>query len=202
MNPYEANPENIPPTDRYADVPLYGRYLPHPTDFTPDAKHINCTTPEALEYWSTVLKKCTESNRIYENQDGGRDVFALGSVIIKSSHLKGTLQGRRSHRDYSYADANEVEAITLARKVLDSTRVPRVYFAAKVLLNTHSSICLFDTLLRLSSTDQRTRCICTRENPWSRSQHSLAVHLAVSESFLQATGTRDITETAHNDFTS
>jgi hypothetical protein len=55
MNPYEANPENIPPTDRYADVPLYGRYLPCPTDFTPDAKHINCTTAESLEYWSTVL---------------------------------------------------------------------------------------------------------------------------------------------------
>ncbi|KAF1920259.1 hypothetical protein BDU57DRAFT_508453 [Ampelomyces quisqualis] len=132
MNPYEANPENIPPSDRYADVPLYGRYLPQPTDFAPDAKYINCTTPESLQYWSLVLTKCTESHRIYENQDGGRDVFALGSVIIKSSHLKETLQGRRSHRDYSYADANEVEAITLARKVLGSIQVPRVYFAAKV----------------------------------------------------------------------
>ncbi|KAF1852168.1 uncharacterized protein K460DRAFT_299988 [Cucurbitaria berberidis CBS 394.84] len=132
MNPYEANPENIPPTDRYADVPLYGRYLPRPTDFTPDAKHMNCTTPESLGYWFTVLKKCTESNRIYDNQDGGRDVFALGSVIIKSSHLKANPQGRRSHRDYSYADANEVEALALARKVLDSTKVPQVYFAAKI----------------------------------------------------------------------
>ncbi|KAF2759057.1 hypothetical protein EJ05DRAFT_499482 [Pseudovirgaria hyperparasitica] len=133
MNPYEANPDNIPPTDRYADVPLYGRYRPQPTDFVPDAKHINRTTPEALEYWSTVLAKCTESTRIYENQDGGRDVFALGGVIVKSSHLKELLQGRRAHRDYSYADANEVEAIALARTVLDgTTKVPRVYFAAKV----------------------------------------------------------------------
>ncbi|KAF1951109.1 hypothetical protein CC80DRAFT_597743 [Byssothecium circinans] len=132
MNPYEADPEKIPSTDRYADVPMYGRYLPRSADFTPDAKHINCTTPESLEYWSTVLDKCTESNRIYENQDGGRDVFALGSVIVKSSHLKAIRQGRRSHRDYSYADANEVEAIAIARKVLGSVKVPRVYFAAKV----------------------------------------------------------------------
>jgi hypothetical protein len=202
MNPYEANPEHIPPTDRYADVPLYGRYFPRPTDFTPDAKHINRTAPESLEYWSTVLEKCTKSNRIYENQDGGRDVFALGSVIIKSSHLKGTLQGRRSHRDYSYADTNEVEAIALARKVLDSSIVPRVYFAAKVLQNTLSSISLFDTLLRLRSTGERTRCIGTRENPRGRPQHSLAVHLTVSEGFLQATNTRDATAAAHNNSTS
>jgi len=132
MNPYESNPENIPPTDRYADVPLYGRYLPSLTDFTPNSNYVNCTTPESLEYWSTVLEKCTVHNRIYENEDGGRDVFALGSVIIKSSHLKAILQGRRSYRDYSYADANEVEAIALARKVLGSVKVPQVYFAAKV----------------------------------------------------------------------
>jgi hypothetical protein len=135
MNPYEANPEKIPPTDRYADVPLYGRYLPHPTDFKPDAKHINSTTPESLAYWSELLGRCDEDNRIYENQDGGRDVFALGSVIIKSSHLKEVLEGRRSHRDYSYADANEVEATALARQVLDDIKVPRIYFAAKVLPN-------------------------------------------------------------------
>jgi COMPASS component SPP1 len=59
-------------------------------------------------------------------------VFALGSVIIKSSHLKPTLEGRRSHRDYAFADANEVEAIPLARRVLGDVRVPQVYFAAKV----------------------------------------------------------------------
>ncbi|KAF1837236.1 hypothetical protein BDW02DRAFT_519448 [Decorospora gaudefroyi] len=132
MNPYVANPNNIPPTDRYADEPQYGRYLPHPTDFTPAAQHIHSSTPASLTYWSTVLNQCTPSNRIYENQDGGRDVFALGSVIIKSSHLKPTLQGRRSHRDYSFADANEVQAIGLAKKVLDGTEVPTVYFAAKI----------------------------------------------------------------------
>ena len=172
-------------------MPLYGRYFPCHRDFTPNSEHINSTTPEALAYWNTVLQHCTESNRIYDNQDGGRDVFALGSVIIKSSHLKETLQGRRSCRDYSYADANEVKAIDLARMVLETTKVPRVYFAAKVLpSNALSRICLFHTLLRLSS-GQRTRCTCTRENPGSRSQHCLAVHLAVSEDLLQATSPRD-----------
>lgn len=136
MNPYESDPDKIPSTDRYADVPLYGRYYPRSTDFKPDAKHINSTTPESLDYWSTVLAQCTEVNRIYESDEGGRDVFALGGVIVKSSHLKGTHEGRRSHRDYSYADANEVEAIRLAREILDDIKVPQVYFAAKVPLTT------------------------------------------------------------------
>jgi hypothetical protein len=132
MNPYEARPDKISSTDRYAVVPLYKRYSPNPTNFTPDTQHVNSTTPESIQYWSTVLQRCTESNRIYENQDGGRDVFAQGGVTVKSSYLKETLGGRKSHRDYSYADANEVEAISLARQVLGSVRVPQVYFAAKV----------------------------------------------------------------------
>ncbi|KAI1798874.1 hypothetical protein F4811DRAFT_546904 [Daldinia bambusicola] len=133
MNPYEADHSKIPSTDRYADVPLYGRYSPLPTDFKPNAKHINGTTQESLNYWSTVLAQCTEHNRIYENGEGGRDVFALGSVIIKSIHLKANLEGRGAHRDYSYADANEVEAIRLARNVMDNIKVLKVYFASKVL---------------------------------------------------------------------
>ncbi|KAI1466425.1 uncharacterized protein F4812DRAFT_460697 [Daldinia caldariorum] len=131
MNPYESDPSKIPSTDRYADVPLYGRYSPRPTDFKPDAKHINVTTQESLNYWSTVLAQCTEHNRIYENDEGGRDVFALGSVIIKSSHLKPNLEGRRAYRDYSYADANEAEAIRLARNVLGDIKVSKVYFASE-----------------------------------------------------------------------
>lgn len=132
MNPYEARPEKVPSTDRYADEPLYGRYFPLPSDFKPDAKFIGATTPDAIEYWAGVLKDCTESNRIYENQDGGRDVFALGQVIVKSSHLKKIPEGRRAHRDYSYADANEVKATAIAKTVLGDVKVPNIYFASKV----------------------------------------------------------------------
>lgn len=113
-------------------MPFYGRYSPKATDSAPDAKYINNTTPASPEYWSTVLSNCTEDNRIYPSDDGGRDVFALGSVVIKSSHLKENLEGRRSTRDYSYADANEVKAIPLARTVLGDIKVPKVYFTAKV----------------------------------------------------------------------
>ncbi|KAF2688156.1 hypothetical protein K458DRAFT_467804 [Lentithecium fluviatile CBS 122367] len=123
MNPYEAKEEESPSTDRYADVPLYGRYFPRPDDFKPEGRYINSTTPESLEYWCSVLQKCTETNRPYENQDRGRDVFAPGTVIIKSSHLKGALRGRRSHRNYSYADVNEVGATAFARKVLDEVKI-------------------------------------------------------------------------------
>lgn len=75
---------------------------------------------------------CDADTRIYENQDGGRDVFALGSVIIKSSHLKSTLEGRRACRDYSFADANEVKATALVRDVLLDVAVPEILFADKV----------------------------------------------------------------------
>ncbi|KAI2607744.1 uncharacterized protein GGS25DRAFT_523270 [Hypoxylon fragiforme] len=99
-----SDPDKISEDDKYADVPLYGRYLPRPNDFKPDAKHFNNTTPESLDYWSMVLAKCTELNRIYESDEGGRDVFALGSVIIK-------------------AQAESLEG---------DIKVPQVYFASKM----------------------------------------------------------------------
>ncbi|KAF1994626.1 hypothetical protein P154DRAFT_526969 [Amniculicola lignicola CBS 123094] len=132
MNPYESNPDNIPPTDRYIKEPLYGRYFPRPNDFKPEPAYINSTTPESLKYWALVLQQCDESVRIYDNQDGGRDVFALGGIIVKSSHLKEALEGRQACRDYSYADANEVAATTLARTVLGDCQVPKIYFANKI----------------------------------------------------------------------
>lgn len=135
MNPYEACADNIPDTDRYIAEPLYGRYAPRADDFVPDKRHVNSTSPESLEYWTSVIEQCDASIRVYDNIDGGRDVFALGTVIIKSSHLKEKLQGRRAQRDYSFADKNEVEATALARRALGDVKVPQIYFASKVCLN-------------------------------------------------------------------
>ncbi|KAI0154252.1 hypothetical protein GGR57DRAFT_467678 [Xylariaceae sp. FL1272] len=132
MNPYEANPAKIPANDRYLDVPLYGRYFPTSDDFKPDPKHIGSVSEESLKYWGSVLDLCSTSNRIYEGLEGARDVFAVGSVIIKSSHLHAQLQGRRASRDFSYADANEVKATAVARAVLQDVKVPMIYFASKI----------------------------------------------------------------------
>ena len=41
MNPYVSDPDQIPATDQYADVPFYGRYLPRPDDFHVDPRHVN-----------------------------------------------------------------------------------------------------------------------------------------------------------------
>ncbi|KAI9154693.1 putative phd transcription factor protein [Paramyrothecium foliicola] len=111
MDPYEANPTNITASDRYADVPLYGRYYLLQTT--------SSLTPSTLA-------------RIYEGQEGARDVFALGSVIIKSSHLHAQLQGRRASREMSYADANKVEATALARTVLKNVKIPIIYFPGTI----------------------------------------------------------------------
>ena len=126
MNPYESNPDNIPQKDRYADLPFYGRYFPRQDDFRVDPQHVNSQSPASLQYWASVVDLCDESVRIYPADEAGRDVFALGSVIVKSSHLHNT------EIDYSYADANELEAVAIARSVLKDVRVPEMFFAGKV----------------------------------------------------------------------
>ncbi|KAJ5291522.1 hypothetical protein N7478_000773 [Penicillium angulare] len=131
-NPYEADPDKIPPADLYADVPCYGRYCPKPDDFHVDNQHINSHTSESLEYWASVINLCTEENRIYPADAGGRDVFALGSVIVKSSHLHATGKRQSPEIDFSYADANEIRAIALAKTVLSGVKVPEIYFAGKI----------------------------------------------------------------------
>jgi len=127
MGPYEADPSKIPSTDLYSDIPHFGRYLPRPNDFKPDSQYIQSKTAESIAYWTSVLDKCTPVERVYENETGGRDVFALGGVIVKSSHLK-----EDPGRDYELADGNEVAAITLARTVPSSIRTPDIYFSGKV----------------------------------------------------------------------
>jgi hypothetical protein len=131
MNPYIYNANDIPKGDPYADIPLYGRYFPTPDDFHVDAQHVNSDSAESVQYWTTVLGLCTESNLIFPAEQGqGRDVFALGSVIVKSSHRH---QCPVTRPDYLYADANEAQAVAIARRVLKGVRVPEIYFAGKVI---------------------------------------------------------------------
>lgn len=140
MNPYTSKPEEIPATDRYADVPFYGRYFPKPDDFRVDLQHVNSQSEESLRYWASVIYRCDESIRIYPADDGGRDVFALGSVIVKSSHLHKPRDGKQADIDYSYVDANEVQAIAIAKGILKDIKVPEIYFSGKVLSFSHCLI--------------------------------------------------------------
>lgn len=130
-NPYEADADKISQDDRFYDVPLYGRYLPWEGEFKPEKRHINSKRPESLEYWENVLRMCVEKRRVCPGSNGARDVFALGSVIIKSSHLKPPIEAIAC-RDYSFSDANEVNALRLAREVLKDIQVPEIFFAGKV----------------------------------------------------------------------
>ncbi|PGG96949.1 hypothetical protein AJ79_09391 [Helicocarpus griseus UAMH5409] len=54
---------------------------------------------------------------MYPADDGRRNLFVLGNVILKSSHLH-----EEQEIDYSFADANEVAAISVAENVLSNTR--------------------------------------------------------------------------------
>lgn len=129
MDPYETEAGKIPPTDLYYDLPLYGRYNPSPQDFKPLEEYCNSNTQEALQYWTEVLEKCDATCHVYRTPFGGRDVFALGSIIVKSCHLRTTDTGSESSRDYSIADKNEVAAIQL---VPNTIPVPRIHFSGKV----------------------------------------------------------------------
>ncbi|KAI9163552.1 Protein kinase-like domain protein [Paramyrothecium foliicola] len=99
MSPYMSNPDDISPTDSYADVPFYGRYFPREDDFRVDPQHANSHTGST-------------------RPEGGRDVFALGIVIVKSSHLHNPSKTQRMEIDYSYVDAAEIQAITIVKNVL------------------------------------------------------------------------------------
>ncbi|CAG7943246.1 unnamed protein product [Penicillium salamii] len=132
MNPYTTDPSEIPPSDLYADLPLYGRYRPQPDDFQIDTRHVNSQSTESLEYWASVADLCNDTVRIYPADEGGRDVFAVGSIIIKSGHLHPQGVTQFTDTRYSYADENEVQAVALARKALKNVKVPEIYFAGKV----------------------------------------------------------------------
>lgn len=132
MDPYEADPLGIPPTDRYADIPFYGRYLPRSDDFRVNPEHIRSTSDKSLQYWASVVERCNELVRIYPAAPGGRDVFALGSVIVKSSHLHNADDGHPEKPCYPCADANEIKAIEIAKDHLDGIQVPEIYFSGKV----------------------------------------------------------------------
>ena len=88
MDPYEAKPRQILSSDLYSDLPLYGRYHPVPQDFQPLEQHWNPHSLESLQYWADVLRKCDSTCYVYQKPFGGGDVFALGSVIIKSAYLR------------------------------------------------------------------------------------------------------------------
>lgn len=141
MNPYVSNPDNIPATDKYADVPFYGRYFPRQDDFRIDPQHVNSHSTASLQYWASVVDLCNDSVMIYPADDGGRDVFALGSVIVKSSHLHNRGSGQHTEIDFSYADANELQAVAIAKSILKDVRVPEIFFSGKVL-----ALCLASSL--------------------------------------------------------
>lgn len=184
MNPYETDPDHIPSTDLYADVPLYGRYTPKPDDFQVDLQHIN-----SQEYWASVIEICNESVRIYPADEGGRDAFALGSVI-KSSHLHDTQE-----IDYSYADANEVGAIAIAKDIFkDTIRVPEIYFAGKVC----GLPCFTPSMMLTFQSDSRSPGASPGKASGRCFVRCMAIALEIPKRIFQRTGTRNTSTAAYH----
>lgn len=184
MDPYVSDPDSIPVADMYADVPFYGRYFPRSDDFRIDPQHINSQSVDSLKYWASVLDLCDESVRIYPADEDGRDVFTLGSIIVKSSHLHETKNGQPTEIDYSYADANELQAVDIAKGVLKDVRVPDIYFAGKV-----SALELRHYATNhLRFLDQRSPSASPRKTPRRWYERRMAVLIAGPKGIIQTAG--------------
>lgn len=130
-NPYETNPDDIPRDDPFlAQSAQYGRYTPHPDDFTPHYKHWYHSDPDANAFWQGVAEKfCTPEHSL--NISGPREAFAAGSVVIWVD--RESMDGEATER-FSCLNANELSA---ARKVEESLReigvaVPITYFCGTI----------------------------------------------------------------------
>ncbi|KAJ6011286.1 hypothetical protein N7451_002698 [Penicillium sp. IBT 35674x] len=130
-NPYETNPDHIPRDDPFlAQSAQYGRYTPHPDDFTPHYKHWYHSDPDANAFWLGVAEKfCTPEHSL--NITGPREAFAAGSVIIWVDRESAA---GAAAEVFSYVNANELSA---ARKVEETLReigvaVPVIYFCGTI----------------------------------------------------------------------
>ena len=54
-------------------------------------------------------------------------------MIVKPSHLHVYEGVQDTEIDFSYADSNEIRAITLAKTALKDVKVPEIYFAGKLI---------------------------------------------------------------------
>lgn len=88
-----TEPDHIPPSDLYADLPLYGRYSPKPDDFYVDIQHVISQSTDSLNYWASGLDLCNKSVRIYPGDEGrvDRGVLSLLSEPEATILCRGKL---------------------------------------------------------------------------------------------------------------
>ncbi|GBF63660.1 Set1 complex component [Trichophyton mentagrophytes] len=125
----ESAPSNAMEDNNSAATPITAQ-SPGPStaeSFCPDARHILSTSPESIEYWEAILDRCNTSTRITKPSIGGRDVFVIGNITVKSDHLDpGGGSG------YHLLDANEVAAVKLVKDAIPGIQVPQTYFNSKI----------------------------------------------------------------------
>ena len=127
MDPYETDISKVPSTDQFVDLPLYGRYKATPEEFKVNEER----GQEDIEYWESVLAKCSEDNKIL-NVPGKQDIFAVGNVIVRSSHI----QDPKYHPidDRRVRDLNEIDALEIVKQHFPKIPIPKVYF--------HGTVCV------------------------------------------------------------
>jgi COMPASS component SPP1 len=131
VSAYEADPKKVSKKDSYlARSPHYGRYAPHPDDFTPEYDDWYSSERDAIPYWTQILEQfCTSENAL--NEPGTRIAFAVGKVIVRIDQSEAT---GSAVEQYSYLNANELRAARKAEEVLKNlgVAVPKILFCGTI----------------------------------------------------------------------
>lgn len=115
-------------------------------------------------------------------------------MIFKSSHRKNRV------RNYSYADANEIQAIAVARPVLHDlgVKVPEVYFTGKVRIYLHAHQSLQDLLIVFSSQKLNERAVLIQERIPGVDLNVAWTYLSLTQKTSFKQQTREILRQLHN----
>ncbi|KAL4922667.1 hypothetical protein BDW62DRAFT_207364 [Aspergillus aurantiobrunneus] len=94
--PYEADPTKIPPSDLYADIPFYGRYLPQPSDNT--GRQLSASAPKTSGSTPPTNAAATHLHA-RENTSTPFQAIALAETVLEVKvpdiYFAGKINGRQ-----------------------------------------------------------------------------------------------------------
>lgn len=127
-NHHEAGAE-LPSVNNKLGAQATGQseYCPQDNDFTPNPVYIRSTDSTSLEYWESVLDQCVPETRLNAPKPGKRDIYGVGSLVIKYGH-----NSLGSTGDYSFLDENEETAVGLAAEALPELQLPKYYLRTRI----------------------------------------------------------------------
>ena len=105
-------------------VPFYGRYF---------TRQVNTLTPSPKLLYNTRHPLLIAAMNQLESTQPTKAAATCSPLAALSSN-RATSDSQHIEIDYSYANGNEIQAIAIAKNILNDVRVPEIFFAGKVLM--------------------------------------------------------------------